>query len=152
MNQDKQLKQIIEKLCKNFDGTALVSFNKDGSLNIETEPKSEYSFVVYDENSEFTGLLDKLKEIGYSIDLETFRGLIPGREVIKVDVAKKAVTRPMIVGVNHYIYLRRTESILLKDAIDNFEEIVVKQNKELADSLRQKKNQWKDKDKKNENK
>ena len=137
MNQEEQLKQIIERLYKGFDGTALVSFNKDGSLNIETEKKSEYSFIVYDENSEFTGLLDKLKEAGFSIDLETFRGLIPGREVLKVDVAKQAVTRPMIVGVNQYIYLRRTESILLKDAIDNFEEIVVKQNKELANSLRQ---------------
>lgn len=137
MNQDEQLKQIIENLRKGFDGTALVSFNEDGSLNVQTEKNSEYSFIVYDETSEFNVLLDKLKEQGYSIDLETFRGLIPGREVIKVDVIKKAVTRPMIVGVNHYLYLRRTESILLKDAIENFEEIVVKQNKKLADSLHQ---------------
>ena len=53
----------------------------------------------------------------------------------------KTVTRPLIVSVNHYLYLREKASISLSDAIDAFDEIVINRNKESLESLIQKRNE-----------
>ena len=135
MDKDEQLKQVIKNLYDGFDSAALLSTNKDGSLNVVTEECSNYSFIAFDSECDFQILLKKLEEFGYSIDIDTFRGLIPARDLIKVDVANKTVTRPLVVSINHYHYLQRTESIKLADALGNFDELVINENKELADSL-----------------
>ena len=93
--------------------------------------------MVFDETRSFKSLLSKLEEFGYSIDLDTFRGLIPGRELIKVDVTNRTVTRPMVVSINHHQYLMKKGSILIDDVLNSFDEIVVNKNKSLADSLLQ---------------
>ena len=135
MDKDEQLKQIIKNLYDGFDSAALLSANKDGSLTVVREEKSNYSFVVFDSECDFQILLKKLEVAGYSIDIDTFRGLIPARDLIIVDVANKTITRPLVVSINHYHYLQRTESIKLVDVLGNFDELVMNENKELADSL-----------------
>ena len=137
MNNDEKLKQIIEALYAGFDSAALLSVNKDGSLNVIKEEKSSYDFVVYEKHCEFDCVINKLKELGYEVDLDTFRGLIHVRDLIKVDVANKRVTRPLIVSPNHYHHLRDEGSILLIDLMNNFEEVVIKENKALLESLTQ---------------
>lgn len=135
MNKDEQLKQVIKNLYDGFDSAALLSTNKDGSLTVVREEKSNYSFLVFDSECDFQILLKKLEVAGYSVDIDTFHGLIPARDLIKVDVANKTVTRPLVVSINHYHYLQRTESIKLADILGNFDELVINENKELADSL-----------------
>ena len=135
MNKEKQLEQIIKALYSGLDSAALISVNKDGSLNVEREEQSDYSFVVFDETRSFKSLLDKLEELGYSIDLDTFHGLIPGRELIKVDVTNRTVTRPMVVSINHHQYLMKKGSILIDDVLNAFDEIVINKNKSLANLL-----------------
>lgn len=137
MDEEEKLKQIIKNLYEGFDGAALISNNKDGSVKVAKEKPSEYSFVVFDHDKEFKGLLDKLKDLGYSIDLDTVPGLIPGKDLIRVDVSHKTVTRAMVVSINHYKLLQDSESILLEDVLTNFDEIVMNTNKELVDSLYQ---------------
>ena len=137
MNKEKQLKEIIKNLCDGSDSAALLSVNKDGSLNVVKEEKSNYSFIVYDKERVFEPLLSEFKKLGYLIDLDTVRGLIPGYDLIKVDVINKTITRPLVVSPNHYSYLRGKESVLLIDAINYFDEVVVKKNTSLAESLRQ---------------
>ena len=147
MKNDEQLEQIIKALYDGLDSAALLSVNEDGSLNLVKEEKSNYSFVVYDKERVFEPLLNEFRKLDYLIDLDTVRGLIPGYDLIKVDVVNKKITRPMVVSPNHYQYLRKEESILLIDAINYFYEIVVKENKVLAESLCQ---YNKNKDHKNE--
>lgn len=137
MNKEKQLKQIIKNLCDGSDSAALLSFDKDGSLKVVKEKKSSYSFIVFDEKCLFEPLLNEFRKLRYFIDLDSFKGLIPGKDLIKVDISKKTITRPMVVSPNHYSYLRGKESILLIDAINYFDEVVVKENTVLAESLRQ---------------
>ena len=134
---DEQLKQIIKMLYDGLDSAALLSVNKDGSLNVVKEEQSNYSFVVFDRERDFQILLDKLQAIGYSVDMDSFRGLIRARDLIKVDVINKTVTSPMVVSPNHYHYLQRTDSITIADVLNNFDEIVINKNKKLADSLYQ---------------
>ena len=134
---DEQLKQIIKMLYDGLDSAALLSVNKDGSLNVVKEEQSNYSFVVFDRERDFQILLDKLQAIGYSVDMDSFRGLMRARDLIKVDVINKTVTRPMVVSPNHYHYLQRTDSITIADVLNNFDEIVINKNKKLADSLYQ---------------
>ena len=138
MSKDEQLKQIIKNLYDGLDSAALIFTNQDGSLNVVREEQSSYTFLVYNKECEFNVLLNKFKEQGYLVDLDIFKGLIPARDLIKVDVINKTVTRPLIVSVNHYLYLREKASILLSDAIDAFDEIVINQNKELLESFIQK--------------
>ena len=138
MDKDELLKQTIESICNGSSETALISCDSDGSLNLVTEKKSEFSFTVCDDSTGFEVLLNKLKELGYTIDLNTFRGIIAIRCVIKVDVANKRVTRPCVVSAYHYLFLQKIDSILITDVINSFEELVINQNKKLADSLRQK--------------
>ena len=57
--------------------------------------------------------------------------------LLKIDVANKIVNKPLIVSVNHFIYLNEIDSILLDDVINSFDELVINQNKSLAYSLRQ---------------
>lgn len=135
MDKDEQLKQIIKNLYDGFDSAALLSTNKDGSLNVVTEECSNYRFIAFDSECDFQILLKKLEVAGYSIDIDTFRGLIPARDLIKVDVSNKTATRPLVVSINHYHYLQRTESIKLADVLANFDELVINENKKLADSL-----------------
>lgn len=52
MNKDEQLKQIIENLYNGFDSAALLSTNKDGSLNLVREESSNSSFVMFDSECE----------------------------------------------------------------------------------------------------
>ena len=137
MNENDQIMEIVKNLRKEKNTIALVHANEDGSIDVRVEEKSDYSFLVCDESCEFPVLLEKLEQSGYSFDLDAFRGLIPARNLIKVDITNKTVSRPMIVGINHWYYLRKEESILLNDAINSFDQIVVKQNKELAQSLHQ---------------
>ncbi len=147
MNKDEQLEQVIKALYDGLDSAALLSVNEDGSLNVVKEEKSNYSFIVYDKERVFEPLLSEFKKLGYFIDLDTVRGLIPGFELIKVDVVNKTITRPLVVSINHHKYLIEKESILLLDAANNFDELVVKENKDLAESLCQ---YNKNKDHKNE--
>ena len=137
MNNDEKLKHIIEALYAGFDSATLLSVNKDGSLNVIKEEKSGHDFIVYEEHCEFEELINKFIELGYQVDLDTFRGLIHVRDLIKVDVANKRVTRPLIVSPNHYHHLRDEGSILLVDLLNNFDEVVINKNKSLAESLTQ---------------
>ena len=137
MNKNKQLEQVVRNLCDGVDSAALLSINEDGSMNIVEEKQSDYDVEVYDEHCNFNELVLKLKALGYSIDLDTYRGLIPAGDVIKINVSKKTVTRPMVVSPNHYFHLRDKGTILATDLLDNFDEIVIKKNKELASSLYQ---------------
>ena len=104
---------------------------------MEIEEQSDYSFIVFDEERDFEILLRKLEGLGYLFDLDTFHGLIPARDLIKVDIANKNVKRPMVVSVNHHRYLRQSESILMSNAMELFDEIVVKKNDVVAGSLHQ---------------
>ena len=135
MNKDQQLEQIIKGLYEGFSGAALASPNKDGPLSVEIEEQSDYSFIVFDEERDFEILLRKFEGLGYSFDLDTFHGLIPTRDLIKVDIANKNVKRPMAVSVNHHRYLRQSEFIIMSDAMESFDEIVVKMNDVLAGLL-----------------
>lgn len=135
MNKDEQLKQIIKDLCDGFNSAVLMFVNKDGSLNVVKEKRSNYIFIVFDGKHDFQNLLNKLQAVGYSIDIDTFRGLIPTHVFLKVDVFNKTVSRPVVVSMNHYHYLERTESITLADVLINFDELVISENKELAVSL-----------------
>ena len=137
MNNDEKLKQIIEALYAGFDSAALLSIDKDGSLNVIKEEKSSYDFIVYEKHCDFEELINKFIDLGYEVDLDTFRGLIHVCDLIKVDVANKRVTRPLIVSPNHYHYLRDEGSILLVDLLNNFDEVVIKENKALLESLTQ---------------
>lgn len=137
MKKNNQIKEIIKNLCENKDGAVLISFNEDGSLNIKKDEQSDYSFVVFDDHQEFKGLLDKLLTMGYSFELDTYAGIIPGLDLIRIDVSDKTVTRVLIVGLRHHLYLQTRGSILLKDVLHNFEEIVINKNKALAYSLYQ---------------
>ena len=122
MNKDKQLKQTI---------------NKDGSLKVIKE--EQYSFIVrFDGSKKMNDLLIKFNELGYSIDLEVYGSITPcfPRYLLRVDVNNKEVSYPQIVSVRHFEYLRDEASILISDVFDNFDEIVTKKNKELADSLK----------------
>lgn len=138
MNKDKRLKQTVNDVCSGTSSAAFISVDKDDDLNITKETPSNYCFVVSGLNSE---LLDKFKRLGYSIDLE-FRGAISQAIhpdfLIRVDVTNKTITRPVIVSVNHFVYLRDIDSILLEDVFKAFDELVINQNKELVNSLRQK--------------
>ena len=137
MNKEKELKEIIKNLYEGFDSAALFLSNKDGSLKVVKEEQSSCSFIVYEENNHFEPLLDEFKKLKYLIDLKNYKGLIPGLDLIKVDVINKIVTRPLVVSPNHYCYLREKESILLIDVINNFDEMVNKKNKSLIESLYQ---------------
>lgn len=137
MNKEKELKEIIKNLYEDFDSAALFSSNKDGSLKVVKEEQSSCSFIVYEENYHFEPLLDEFRKLNYLIDLKNYKGLIPGLDLIKVDVINKIVTRPLVVSPNHYCYLREKESILLIDVINNFDEMVNKKNKPLIESLYQ---------------
>lgn len=137
MNKEKELKEIIKNLYEDFDSAALFSSNKDGSLKVVKEEQSSCSFIVYEENYHFEPLLDEFRKLNYLIDLKNYKGLIPGLDLIKVDVINKIVTRPLVVSPNHYCYLREKESILLIDVINNFDEMVNKKNKSLIESLYQ---------------
>ena len=137
MKNDEQLERVIKALYDGLDSAALLSVNEDGSLNVVKEEKSNYSFIVYDKERVFEPLLSEFKKLGYFIDLDTVRGLIPGFELIKVDVVNKTITRPLVVSINHHKYLIEKESILFNDAINYFDEVVVKENTVLAESLRQ---------------
>ena len=137
MKKNDQIKEIIKNLCENKDGSSLISFNEDGSLNIKKDEQSDYSFVVFDEHREFKGLLDKLLTMGYSFDLDTHPAIFHGLDLIRIDVSNKTVTRVLIVSIRHYLHLKSKGSILLKDVLDNFEEIVINKNKALAYSLYQ---------------
>lgn len=137
MNKEKELKEIIKNLYEGFYSAALFSSNKDGSLKVVKEEQSSCSFIVYEENYHFEPLLDEFKKLNYLIDLQNYKGLIPGLDLIKVDVINKIVTRPFVVSLNHYCYLREKESILLIDVINNFDEMVNKKNKSLIESLYQ---------------
>lgn len=137
VKKDEQLNQIIKDLCDGLNSAALMSVNKDGSLNVVKEERPNYSFIVFDSKHDFQNLLNKLQAVGYSIDIDTYRGLIPAYDLLKVDVFNKTVSRPVIVSMNHYRYLERTESITLADVLINFDELVISENKELAASLRQ---------------
>lgn len=137
MNKEKELKEIIKNLYEGFDSAALFSSNKDGSLKVVKEEQSSCSFIVYEENYHFEPLLDEFRKLNYLIDLKNYKGLIPGLDLIKVDGINKTVTRPLVVSINHYCYLREKESILLIDVINNFDEMVNKKNKSLIESLYQ---------------
>ena len=137
MNKEKELKEIIKNLYEGFYSAALFSSNKDGSLKVVKEEQSSCSFIVYEENNHFEPLLDEFKKLKYLIDLKNYKGLIPGLDLIKVDVINKIVTRPLVVSPNHYCFLREKESILLIDVINNFDEMVNKKNKSLIESLYQ---------------
>ena len=137
MNDEERLKKIIESLYAGFDSAALLIVDKDGSLNVIKEEKSSYDFIVYEKHSDFEELINKFIDLSYEVDLDTFRGLIHVCDLIKVDVANKRVTRPLIVSPNHYHYLRDEGSILLIDLIDNFDEVVIKENKALLEPLTQ---------------
>ena len=137
MTENEQLLQLIDNLREDKSGTALISINEDGSFNVTKEEKTDYGFIVFENDGNFEPLLTKLVEQGYSLDIKTFHGLIPARDLIRVDATHKAVKRPLIVGLNHYRYLKTKESILLIDVLNAFDELIVKKNKELANSLAQ---------------
>ena len=137
MNKEEQLKEAMKSLYAGLDGAALLSTNEDGSLNVIREEQSDYSFVVFDSNCKFDVLLDKFKQLGYVIDLDTYRGLIPPRDLIRVDITHKTISRPLVVSINHYNYLREKESILVEDVLNAFDEMVINKNKTLLDSLYQ---------------
>ena len=57
--------------------------------------------------------------------------------LIRIDITNKRLAYPLIVSVRHFEYLRDEESILIGDVLNNFDELVINQNKSLADSLSQ---------------
>ena len=140
MKKNKQLKQTAKEIHDGIISAASISVNDDGSLNVVKEPCSKYSFIVrFVSEDKLNILLTKLYELGYLIDLETKHGYskhFPD-SLLKIDVANKIVNKPLIVSVNHFIYLNEIDSILLDDVINSFDELVINQNKSLAYSLRQ---------------
>ena len=132
-NLNETARQVFQSLQ---DGPVLIT--PDGK--IVKENASSFSFTVFANNEdERNKLVQLLKKQDYSIDLETLPGLsryFP-QLLLKVDVQNKRVTNPLIVSVRHFEYLRDKESILGEDVLNNFEELLLKQNKELAESLTQ---------------
>ena len=130
-NLSETARQVFQSLQ---DGPVLIT--PDGK--IIKENASSFSFTVLANNEEERDkLVQLLKKQDYSIDLETLPGLsgyFP-QQLLKVDVQNKRVTNLLIVSVRHYEYLRDKESILAVDVLNNFEELLIKQNKELAESL-----------------
>ena len=130
-NLNQTARQVFESLQ---DGPVLIT--PDGQ--IVKENASSFSFTVFANNEdERNKLVDLFRKQDYSIDLEALPGLsgyFP-QLLFKVDVQNKRVTNPLIVSVRHYEYLRDKESILAVDVLDNFDELVIKQNKKLAESL-----------------
>ena len=124
-------RQVIESLR---DGPVFVT--PDGKIVKETP--SLFSFTVLTKNEEQRkSLVNKLKSLDYLVDLEKLPGLsryFP-QIFLKVDVENKTATNPLIVSINHFNYLREKESILAKDVLANFDELILNQNAELADSL-----------------
>lgn len=130
-NLNKTARQVFESLQ---DGPVLIT--PDGK--IVKENASSFSFTVLandeDQRNKLVGIF---KKQDYSIDLETLPGLsgyFP-QLLFKVDVQNKRVTNPLIVSVRHFEYLRDKESILMEDVLNSFDELVIKQNKKLAESL-----------------
>ena len=130
-NLNETARQVFESLQ---DGPVLIT--PDGQ--IVKENASSFSFTVFTNNEdERNKLVQLLKKQDYSIDLETLPGLsgyFP-QLLLKVDVQNKRVTNPLIVSVRHYEYLIDKESILAVGVLNNFDELVIKQNKKLAKSL-----------------
>ena len=130
-NLNEKARQIFESLQ---NGPVLII--PDGK--IVKENASSFSFVVLaNDEDQRNRLIDLFRKQEYSIDLETLPGLsgyFP-QLLFKVDVQNKKVTNPLIVSVRHFEYLRDKESILAVDVLDNFDELVIKQNKKLAESL-----------------
>lgn len=135
MKDKKQFKKNIKEVFDGLDGAALISFNQDGSMNVMKDEKTNYSFLIYDKEGKFNEILNRFYCLGYSINLNTYRGLGRPQDLIKVDVDNKKIVRPMIVSPNHYKYLVNDESILIENAISNFDELVIECNKQLANSL-----------------
>ncbi len=130
-NLNKTARQVFESLQ---DGAVLIT--PDGQ--IVKENQSAFSFTVLANNEdERNKHLQLLKKQDYLIDLETLPGLsgyFP-QLLFKVDVQNKKVSNPLIVSVRHFEYLRDKESILGEDVLNNFDELLIKQNKKLAESL-----------------
>ena len=117
------------------DGPVLLIPNSDDSFTVIQETSSDYSFIVLDWNSGFDSLLDKFKKLNYSIDIDSYPGLIRPKELLIVDITNKEIRRPLVVSLNHLNYLINHESILINDVIDNFDELIVNKNKSLLESL-----------------
>ena len=130
-NLNETARQVFESLQ---DGPVLIT--PDGK--IVKENQSSFSFIVLaNDEKQRNRLVELFKKQDYSNDLETLPGLsgyFP-QLFLKVDVLNKRVTNPLIVSVRHYEYLREKESVLGEDVLNNFEELLIKQNKELAESL-----------------
>ena len=130
-NLNETARQVFESLQ---DGPVLIT--PDGQ--IVKGNASSFSFIVLaNDEDQRNKLVQLLKKQDYSIDLETLPGLsgyFP-QLLFKVDVQNKRVTNPLIVSVRHFEYLRDKESILAVDVLNNFDELGIKQNKELAESL-----------------
>lgn len=130
-NLNETARQVFESLQ---DGPVLIT--PDGRI-IKENPSSFSFTVLANDEDQRNRLVELLKKQDYSFDLETLPGLsgyFP-QLLFKVDVQNKRVTNPLIVSVRHYEYLRDKESILAVDVLNNFDELVLKQNKKLAESL-----------------
>ena len=136
MEKDEKLEAIAKALYENLSTPSLVYF-ENGNAKVIRETESNYNFVVNYKEKDITDLLKKFRELNYSVDLETFKGLGMPVGLLTVDVSNKQIRVPMIVSANHAHYLYKEASILLQDVFDNFDELVVRGNKELAFSLHQ---------------
>lgn len=132
-NLNETARQIFESLQ---NGPVLLT--PDGKIVKENASSFSFTVLANDEDQR-NKLVQLLKKQDYSIDLETLPGLsgyFP-QVLLKVDVQNKRITNPLIVSVRHFEYLRDKESILMEDVLNSFDELVVRKNKKLAESLAQ---------------
>lgn len=131
----KRAKEICDTIKSSGFKTTLMYKNETGDISIIVDNTADINVLIKDENKSFEPLLSKLKELDYSIDLNTPHGLGCVPYLIRADLINKTVKRPFLASVNHLQYLMNEESVLLKDAVDNFDEIFISKNENLIESL-----------------
>ena len=137
--EKEKLEKVAKALYKTFEnkgsGASLLHVDGNGEVRVVTDTTSDLNILIKDENETFEPVITKLKELGYSVDLDTQYGLGKIPCLIRVDIQNKTIKRPFLASVNHYKYLVNDEAVLLKDTVDNFDEIFISKNESLIETL-----------------